>query len=47
VTRALSDQGLAFAVPLGGLATFVVGALVAGSSRPLRRLDVLRARQHE
>jgi putative ABC transport system permease protein len=53
VTRALSDQGLAFAVPLGSLATFVVGAVVAGlvaavaPARRAARLDVLRALQYE
>jgi putative ABC transport system permease protein len=53
VTRALSDQGLAFAVPLGSLAAFVAGAVVAGlvaavaPARRAARLDVLRALQYE
>jgi putative ABC transport system permease protein len=53
VTRALSEQGLAFAVPVGRLAAFVVAAVVAGlvaAVAPARRaahLDVLQALQYE
>jgi putative ABC transport system permease protein len=53
VTRALSDQGLAFAVPVASLAVFVVAAIVAGlvaavaPARRASRLDVLHALQYE
>jgi putative ABC transport system permease protein len=53
VTRALSDQGLAFAVPVRSLAVFVGAAFVAGlvaavaPARRASRLDVLRALQYE
>jgi putative ABC transport system permease protein len=53
VTRALSDQGLEFALPLGSLAGFVLAAVLAGLAAaivPARRaakLDVLRALQYE
>jgi putative ABC transport system permease protein len=53
VTRALSDQGLAFAVPVTSLAVFVVAAIVAGlvsavaPARRAARLDVLHALQYE
>jgi putative ABC transport system permease protein len=53
VTRALSDQGLAFAVPLASLAVFVAAAVVAGlvaavaPARRASRLDVLHALHYE
>src|SRR3954453_3438278 len=51
VTRALSDQGLEFALPVGSLAGLVLAAVLAGLAAaivPARRaakLDVLRALQ--
>ena len=53
VTRALSEQGLAFAIPVASLAAFVVAAVVAGlvaavaPARRAARLDVLHALQYE
>ncbi len=53
VTRALSDQGLAFAMPVASLAVFVGAAFVAGlvaaiaPARRASRLDVLHALQYE
>jgi putative ABC transport system permease protein len=53
VTRALSDQGLAFALPIGSLAAFTLVAIVAGllaAIFPARRaagLNVLQALQYE
>jgi putative ABC transport system permease protein len=53
VTRALSDQGLEFALPVGSLGGFVLAAVLAGLAAaivPARRaakLDVLRALQYE
>jgi putative ABC transport system permease protein len=53
VTTALSGEGLAFALPAGQIAVFMVLAVVAGvlaavfPARRASRLDVLRALQHE
>jgi putative ABC transport system permease protein len=53
VTRALTDQGIVFAVPFGSLATFVAAAIVVGflaailPARRAARLNVLRALQYE
>jgi putative ABC transport system permease protein len=53
VTRALSDQGLKFMLPVPSLVAFVVAAIVAGliaaivPARRAARLDVLHALQYE
>jgi putative ABC transport system permease protein len=53
VTRALSSEGIVFAVPYGSLALFVVAAIVVGllaailPARRASRLNVLRALQYE
>jgi putative ABC transport system permease protein len=53
ITTALSDEGLAFALPAGQIAVFMLLAVVAGvlaavfPARRASRLDVLRALQHE
>jgi ABC-type antimicrobial peptide transport system permease subunit len=53
VTRALVDEGIVFAVPVGSLATFVAAAIVVGflaailPARRAARLNVLRALQYE
>jgi putative ABC transport system permease protein len=53
VTRALSSQGLAFALPVTSLVVFVVVAIAAGllaavlPARRAARLDMLRALQYE
>jgi putative ABC transport system permease protein len=53
VTKALSDQGLGFTMPVGMLAAFVAAAVVAGllaaiaPARRAARLDVLRALHYE
>ncbi|MBX5468302.1 MAG: ABC transporter permease [Thermoleophilaceae bacterium] len=53
VTRALSDQGLGFAVPAGSLAAFALVAVAAGlgaavaPARRAARLDVLTALHYE
>ena len=50
---ALADYGIAFGVPIGTLATFVVVAIAAGMAaailpaRRASRLNVLAALQHE
>ena len=53
IKSALSDEGLAFALPAGQIAVFMLLAVVAGvlaavfPARRASRLDVLRALQHE
>jgi putative ABC transport system permease protein len=53
ITTALSDEGLAFALPLGQIVVFMLLAVVAGvlaavfPARRASRLDVLQALQHE
>lgn len=53
VTRALADQGLQMAIPVGMLAAFVLAALVAGllaavlPARRAARLNVLEALHYE
>ena len=53
ITTALSDEGLAFALPAGQIAVFMLLAVVAGAlaavfpARRASRLDVLQALQHE
>jgi putative ABC transport system permease protein len=53
VTRALSAEGIVFALPYGSLAVFVLAAIVVGllaailPARRASRLNVLRALQYE
>jgi ABC-type antimicrobial peptide transport system permease subunit len=53
VTRALSDQGLGFSVPIGSLIAFTIVAVIAGlgaaiaPARRAARLNVLNALQYE
>jgi putative ABC transport system permease protein len=53
VTRALSDIGVAFAVPVPALAVFALAAVLAGvlaaifPGRRASRLNVLEALHHE
>ena len=53
VTRALSDQGIVFAIPYASLVAFVAVAIVAGMlaailpARRAARLNVLKALQYE
>jgi putative ABC transport system permease protein len=53
VTRALSDEGIVFAVPWTSLALFVIVAIIAGMlaailpARRASRLNVLEALQYE
>ena len=53
MTRALSDEGLIFAIPYGSLAVFVLVAIAAGMlaailpARRASRLNVLEALQYE
>ena len=53
VTKALSDQGLSFSLPISSLVTFTVVAVIAGllaavaPARRASRIDVLAALQYE
>jgi putative ABC transport system permease protein len=53
VTRALSDEGIVFAVPYGSIVVFVIAAIVVGivaaifPARRASRLNVLEALQYE